>query len=57
MKTQAEIEKIKFDISEKISKYQERLTKCKDEFTYNLISTEIKTLMGQYNILLEVLNG
>lgn len=57
MKTQAEIEKIKFDISEKISKYQERLTECKDEFTYNLISVEIKILMGQYNILLEVLNG
>ena len=57
MKAQAEIEKIKFDISEKISKYQERLTECKDEFTYNLISIEIKILMGQYNILLEVLNG
>ena len=57
MKTQAEIEKIKFDISEKISKHQERLTECKDEFTYNLISIEIKILMGQYNILLDVLNG
>lgn len=55
MKTQAEIEKIKFNISEKISKYQERLIECKDEFTYNLINKDIKILMGQHNILLEVL--
>ena len=55
MKTEKQIEDMKNEISQKISKLQERLSECKDEFSYNTISIEIKKLMAQYNILLEVL--
>ena len=55
MKTQQEIEKMKFDISEKIESLQVKLRECKCEFTYNTVSVEIKKLMAQYNILLKVL--
>ena len=55
MKTEKQIEDMKSHISDNISKLQERLSECKDEFSYNTISIEIKKLMAQYNILLEVL--
>lgn len=55
MKTEREIEEMKFDISEKIESLQVKLRDCKCEFSYNTVSTEIKKLMAQYNILLEVL--
>lgn len=57
MKTEKQIEDMKSHISDNISKLQERLSECKDEFSYNTISIEIKKLTAQYNILLEVLNG
>ena len=55
MKTEQEIEKMKFDITEKIESLQVKLRDCKCEFSYNTVSVEIKKLMAQYNILLEVL--
>lgn len=55
MKTEKQIEDMKSEISQSISKLQERLSECKDEFSYNTINVEVKKLMAQYNILLEVL--
>jgi len=55
MKTQQEIEEMKNEIQQKIQRKQERLCKANDQFSYESIHSQIKQLMAQYNILLEVL--
>lgn len=55
MKTQQEIEEMKNEIQQKIHKRQGFLEHAKNRFTYDRINSEIKQLMAQYNILLEVL--
>lgn len=55
MKTQQEIEAMKYALSDEITRLQGRLNDVRDEFSYNIVNHKIKALMAQYNILLEVL--
>lgn len=58
MKTQHEIEQMKIEIQEKISKVQIKAQAAwneSDETVYNLYDREYAKLVAQYNILCEVL--
>lgn len=58
MKTQREIEQMKIDIQEKISKVQMKAQAAwneSDETVYNFYDREYAKLVAQYNILCEVL--
>ena len=55
MKTQQEIEEMKNEIQQSIQRKQELLCEAKSQFIYESTHSQIKQLMAQYNILLEVL--
>lgn len=55
MKTQQEIEEMKNEIQQRINSKEDMLREGVPYMDYEEISIEIKQLMAQYNILLEVL--